>query len=121
MEAVIWQRVQDVGGWSIAVAITLITLQLIRNGKLVPKSTMDTIIARYEAERSAILASYTERIAETARISEARIAEAIHREEYSRGTADIMLKVSSEQSAQITKLTEAFRPARLTGPGEAHD
>ena len=109
METVaLWTRIGEVGGWTIAVSVMLITVELVRRGKLVPKRTVDAIIDQYKAEIDHIRKDYTERITQTMSVTNDRIGDALKREEYSRDSATMMLKVSSEQSAQISKLTSAL-------------
>lgn len=96
-----------VSGWTVAVIVVLTTLQFMRNGNLVPKSFVDRIVEQYESRLEIQAKQYDDRLedqstqfesrmVELRGISEARIGEAIRREEYSRGTADIMLKGNSE-------------------------
>lgn len=95
-----------ISGWTVALAMGLTTLQLMRKGNLVPKSFVTQITEQFEKRLEQQDEQYEARLTELRTISEARIGEAIRREEYSRGTADIMLKGNTDLLAIQHKLAD---------------
>lgn len=85
--------VQAGGPWVALLGVLLAGLHAIRSGQLVPRTTLDVLIAQYEA-----------RIAETARQAESRITESREREQAWRSAAETRLQADTEQADQVSKL-----------------
>jgi hypothetical protein len=82
------------GPWVALLGVLLAGLHAIRSGQLVPRTTLDVLIAQYES-----------RIAETARQAENRIDESREREQAWRSAYDVERRAGSLRDDQINQLT----------------
>jgi len=81
------------GPWALLLSVLVAGLQQIRTGGLVPRSTLDLMVAQYEA-----------RITETARQAEDRINESREREQAWRSAAEADRQAAAIQGEQTNKL-----------------
>jgi len=85
----------QVGGpWVALLGVLLAGLHAIRSGQLVPRTTLDVLIAQYES-----------RITETARQAEDRINESREREQAWRSAYDVERQAGMIRDTQISQLT----------------